>query len=70
MLNVNLENFTLEQNNELACKLGEIQHHLAEDTLLLTDFNEFGLDLSKEIDGYNCVITALYELQKHVDNNV
>lgn len=62
-----LNSFTPEQNNELACKLGEIQRHLAEDTELLTGLYDLGIDLDSEIDGYECVITALYELQKHAD---
>lgn len=35
-MKANLNSLTPDQNNELACKLGEIQRHLAEDTELLT----------------------------------
>lgn len=69
-MKANLETLTHEQNNELACKLGEIQRHLAEDTELLTELSELGIDLGSEIDGYDCVITALYELQQHADKNI
>ncbi|BEI26570.1 hypothetical protein ACPFUC_001893 [Vibrio cholerae] len=63
-----LSTLSKEQINTLACKLGEIQRHLAEDTELLVDLNELEIDMSYEIDGYECVITALFELQKFVDN--
>ena len=65
-----LNSLTPVQNNELACKLGEIQRHLAEDTELLTGLSELGIDLDSEIDGYDCVITALYELQQHANKNL
>ncbi|TAP31763.1 hypothetical protein EYR97_19815 [Alteromonas sp. KUL42] len=69
-MTVALNTFTPEMNNILACKLGEIQRHLVEDTELVVELSELGIDLDKEIDGYECLITALYELQKHVDQNI
>ncbi len=66
----NLSSLSPEQNNALACALGEIQRHLAEDTDLLDRLAAFDIDLSKEIDGYDCLITALYQLQQHADKNV
>ena len=69
-MKANLDTLTPEQNNNLACKLGEIQRHLAEDTKLLNELSDLGIDLTSEIDGYDCVITALYKLQQHVDKNI
>ena len=65
-----LSSLSKEQVNTLACKLGEIQRHLAEDTDLLEGLKELGVDMSSEIDGYDCVITALFELQKFADKNI
>ncbi len=69
-MEVALKTFTPEMNNTLACKLGEIQRHLAEDTELVVELSELGIKLDKEMDGYECLITALYELQKHADKNI
>lgn len=62
-----LSTLSKEQTNTLACKLGEIQRYLAEDTDLLEDLEELGIDMSSEIDGYECVIAALFELQTFAD---
>lgn len=64
-----LKTLSKEQVNTLACKLGEIQRHLAEDTNLLEGLGELGIDLSGEIDGYDCVIAALFELQQFANLN-
>ncbi|MEF1338532.1 hypothetical protein REH81_17380 [Vibrio rotiferianus] len=64
-----LSTLSTEQTNELTCRLGEIQRHLAEDTDLLENLKELGIDMSSEIDGYDCVISALYELQQFADKN-
>lgn len=63
-MKASLKSLSEEQVNTLACKLGEIQRHLAEETELLSGLSELGIDLSSEIDGYYCVIAALFELQQ------
>lgn len=65
-----LDSLAKDQINTLACKLGEIQRHLAEDTKLLTGLRELGIDLSSEIDGYDCVLEALFELQMFANKNM
>lgn len=65
-----LSTLSKDQTNELACRLGEIQRHLAEDTELLEKLKELDIDMSSEIDGYDCVITALYELQQFADKKM
>lgn len=69
-MKANLNSLTSEQNHELACMLGEIQRHLAEDTVLLNELSVLGIDLGSEIDGYDCVIAALFELQQHANKNI
>ncbi|WP_026959869.1 hypothetical protein [Aliagarivorans taiwanensis] len=54
---------TNHQANDLACALGEIERHLAEDTDLLEAIKAQGFNLQKEIDGYESVIEKLYQLR-------
>lgn len=66
----NIQNLNAEQINTLACKLGEIQRHIIEDTNLLDGFSELNINLNQEIDGYECLISALNELQSYVNKNI
>ncbi|CAJ0563684.1 hypothetical protein [Vibrio cholerae] len=69
-MKASLNSLSKDQVNTLACKLGEIQRHLAEDTELLSDLSELGIDLSSEIDGYDCVVEALFELQQFANQHL
>lgn len=63
-----LQNLTPEQINDLACKLGEIERHLVEDTDLISEIHAMKeIDLSYEIDGYESVIEALYKISQYVE---
>jgi hypothetical protein len=64
------DNLSIDEINTLACLLGEIQRHITEDTDLLAGIERLKINLSSEIDGYDCLIKALYELQCFVDKNI
>jgi len=69
-MKADLNSLTPEENNTLACHLGEIQRHLAEDTKLIDKITELGINLDSEMSGYDCLISALHTLQQHADANL